>query len=137
MERKEKHSLTFEQGRALLEILSYPVREMALVSMTTSLNVAEMCALRWRRVNLTGEPTAVNGELLPPFSLAVRENYYDGKFGSVKAKSRSRNVPLGDTVVAALTALRQRPQFVGPDDLVFASRTGTPVDACNLLSRHL
>lgn len=51
---------------------------MALVSMTTSLNVAEMLALRWRRLNLTGEMAVVCGEVLQPWSLAVRENYYRG-----------------------------------------------------------
>ena len=124
MERKEKHSLTFEQGRALLEVLSYPVREMALVSMTTSLNVAEMCALRWKRVNLTSEPTTVDGELVPPFSLAVRENYYDGKFGSVKATSRRRNVPLSNSVIATLIGIRTVRNSSNPTILYLRVGTG-------------
>ena len=55
MVRKERHSLTFEQAKALLEALPTPAKEMALVAITTSLNVAEMLALRWKWVNLSDE----------------------------------------------------------------------------------
>jgi hypothetical protein len=46
--------------------------------MTTSLNVAEMLALRWKRLNLTRVIVTVGAEMLNPCSLAVRENYYRG-----------------------------------------------------------
>jgi integrase len=108
---------------------------MALLSMTASLNVAEMLALRWKRVNLTTESVVAGSEVLQSHTLVVRENYYRGKFGTVKAKSRRRAVPLSTTVVAALTALRGSSRFIQPDDLVFASRNGTPLNENNLLRR--
>lgn len=74
---------------------------------------------------------------MAPHSLAVRENYYRGKFGSVKAKSRRRNVPLSKPVIAALEAIRAESTFTGPDDLVFATRNGTPLSERNLLGRML
>lgn len=135
MSRKETHSLSFDTGRAVLEVLPSPVREMALLSMTTSLNVAEMLGLRWKRVNLAAEPQVASGDYLQPYTLAVRENYYRGKFGSVKAKSRRRDVPLGNSVVIALLEVRARSKFIGPDDLVFASRNGTPLNENNLMRR--
>lgn len=135
MQRKETHALSFSQGSELLVRFPSPVREMSLVSITGSLNVAEMLALRWRRLNLTGEAVVVGGEVLPPYTLAVRENYYRGKFGTVKAKSRRRTVPLSSCVVRLLIELRQRSKFNGPDDLVFASRKGTPLNENNLLRR--
>jgi integrase len=135
MSRKETHALTFEQGRDVLRKLPSPVQEMALLSMTTSMNVAEILGLRWKRVNLTAEVQVMGGEVLQPFTLAVRENYYRGKSGSVKAKSRRRNVPLSNSVVAALLELRGRSKFIGPDDWIFASRNGTPLDENNLMRR--
>lgn len=135
MTRKEAHSLTFDQGRAVLVGLPSPVREMALLSMTGSLNVAEMLGLRWKRVNLTGQQVVGAGEVLQPYSLEVRENHYRGKFGSVKAKSRRRDVPLGSSVVAALVQLKSKSRFIGPDDLVFASSKGTPLNENNLMRR--
>lgn len=137
MERKESHALTFEQGRLVLEALPSPVSEMALVSMTCSLNVAELLALRWKWVNLNPDPAVVGSEVLPPFSLAVRQNYYRGEFCSVKTNGRRRNVPLSAAVVAALSELRKRPSHRGPEDLVFASSNGTPLDERNLSQRHL
>ncbi len=137
MQRRETHALSFELGREVLSILPPVVRAMALVSMTTSLNVAEMLALRWKRVNLTQEVAVVGGEALEPWSLAVRENHYRGKFGSVKAKSRRRNLPLSSAVVSELVQIRAKSKFTGPDDLVFASRYGTPLSERNLLRRAL
>ncbi len=137
MQRKETHALSFEVGREVLSILPPMVRAMALVSMTTSLNVAEMLAMRWKRLNLTQEVAVVGREALEPWSLAVRENYYRGKFGSVKAKSRRRNLPLSRSVVSELTEIRAKSKFAGPDDLVFASRFGTPLSERNLLRRAL
>jgi hypothetical protein len=42
------------------------------------------------------------GEVIEPFSWGVRENYYRGKFGSVKRKAKRRNVPLSTLAVEAL-----------------------------------
>ena len=135
MQRKETHALTFSQGRDLLQSLPSPAREMALLSMTAGLNVAEMLALRWKRVNLTAEMVVVGGEVLQPCMLLVRENHYRGKFGTVKARSRRRAVPLSASVVAALSELHAKSKFIGPDDLIFASRNGTPLNENNLMRR--
>ena len=135
MQRKETHALSFSLGNDLLSRFPSPVREMALLSMTGSLNVAEILALSWKRVNLTKETSVVGGEVLQANSLVVRENSYRGKFGTVKAKSRRRTVPLSTMVVKALVSLKQRSKFSGPDDLIFVSRKGTPLNENNLLRR--
>lgn len=135
MRRRAAHALSFRQGRELLARLPNPARDMALLSMTTSMNVAEMLGLRWGRVNLTGEPAIVGAEVVPPHSLLVRENYYRGEFGTVKAASRRRTVPLSSSVVEALASAKRRGNFTEPDDLVFASTRGTPLDETNLMRR--
>jgi integrase len=137
MFRRDAHALSFQMGRDLLAVLPPTVRTMALLSMTTSMNVAEMLALRWKRVNLTGEVAIVGAEALNPWSVAVRENYYRGHFGSVKAKSRRRVVPLSGSVAKALAELKAASKYSGPEDLVFASRTGKPLSERNLLGRVL
>ena len=137
MERRAPHALDFDNGRLLLGALPNPAREMALLSMTTSMNVAEMPGLRWKQVNLTEKGTSASGEFLAPFTLAVRENYYRGKFGSVKAKSRKRTVPRGSPVVAMLQTILQRSKFVGSDDLGFASSVGTPLNGTTFFGGSL
>lgn len=137
MQRKETRSLDFQQGKALLDHLASPAREMALLSMTGSLNVAEMLGLRWRHLNLTGSSVIAGSELVPPLSLIVRENWYRGERCSVKAKSRRRTVPLSTSVVACLAAMQQRPHHTSPDDPVFCSRTGQPLNENNLMKRSV
>lgn len=51
--RKERHALSPQQARAVLAELPSPSREMALLSIACSLNIAEILGLVWRRVNLT------------------------------------------------------------------------------------
>src|SRR5260370_15019509 len=53
MVRKPLHALNLEQGAALLMALPPPPRAMAMVSLLTSMNVAEICGLQWKNLNLT------------------------------------------------------------------------------------
>ena len=135
MQHARRNALTFEQARVLLTLLESPIREAALLAMTTSMNVAELCGLRWRRVNLT-DGWAASDEPIPPMSILVAENYYRGTFGSVKTGRRRRIVPIPAAAAELLAGLAKRPQFAGPDDIVLASRNGTPIDAHNCNNRQ-
>jgi integrase len=135
MKRKPKHALTVPQAKAVLGALKSPYRAMALVSLTTSMNLAEMCALRWKRLNLSPEPILLDGEIIPAHSVAVRENFYQGNFGTPKTINRRRCVALPQAAVAELKLLKQTTRFAGPDDIVFATRRGTPGHASNLRRR--
>ena len=85
------------------------------------MNIAEICGLRWKRMNLSAEATVMDADLLPPFTAAVREQYYKGEYGPEKAKARRRNVPLPAWLVTALAELKKRDHWVGPEDPVFAA----------------
>jgi integrase len=120
----------------LVKAFPTPLKEMMLLSVLTSLNRAELLGLRWGRVNLSNRPVIADGENLPRFALAVRENYYLGQFGSVKCKQRERLVPLASVVIQALQGIKDQCQWTEPGDLVFVGpRRGKPVDARNLESR--
>ncbi len=135
MRRKERHALGFAQAGALVKALSTPVKEMVLVAIVTSLNVAELLGLTWKWVNLTDGSVTVAGEELPGRTLGVRQNFYRGSLGSVKVKTRRRNVPLPSGVVAALQAMKSASSFNQPDDFVFCSGTGTPLNEGNTMRR--
>ena len=47
-----------------------PCWEMALLACSISTNSAEMAGIPWRRVNLTDQPIIMEGQNLPPYSLA-------------------------------------------------------------------
>jgi integrase len=137
MVRATPHALSFQQIADLLPILPEIVRLMVFLAVMTSMNIAEICGLRWKRLNLTDEPNIMDAELLPPLHAGVREQWYLGEWGSVKAKSRRRNVPLPRWAVERLIALGQRERFVGPEDPVFAGSSGKPLCANAIVQRHL
>jgi integrase len=131
----ERLAYSFAQAQAVIEALPSPVREMVFLSMTTSLNVAELCGLRRMRLNLTDSAIFSAGEAIPPYSALVRENYYRNRWGTVKSKKRRRTVGLPDFVVETLQQLLAAAKFDKPNDPVFTSRNGTPIDAHNTNSR--
>ena len=137
MVRREAHALSFDQAVATLAALKSPAQEMVLFAILTSMNIAEICGLQWKRINLTEQFTTVDGESLPPLTIAVRRQWYRGEYGSVKAKSRRRNIPIGVVLRGVLAKMKDRTKFTGLDDPVFAARTGKPVDEHNIARRHL
>src|SRR5712692_5797822 len=68
MVRRESHALSFGQAFATLAALKSPAREMVLFAILTSMNIAEICGLQWKRINLTDQFATVDGESLPPLT---------------------------------------------------------------------
>ncbi len=136
MSRKEAHSLSLPQLKSVLELMRYPEREMTLLAIVTGMNVAEICGLQWKHLNLAAQERELHGEMLPPRMIAVRKQWYRGELNSVKI-GRTRNVPLPDLMVPVLTGLTRRVRFTRPDDFVLVSEAGTPVNETNIASRRL
>jgi integrase len=97
---------------------------MARLVICGSLSQAEFLALRWLCLNLEDEAVVVDGEILAPKAARIRAGYYKGKFGRTKTPARNRDVPLPAKVIEELKVLRARGHHVGPDDLVFCTKTG-------------
>ena len=66
----------------------------------------------------------MDDELLPAGMAAVREQWYKSERGCMKAKARRRNLLLPDWVIEGLTEHRQREQWTGAEDPVFAAKSG-------------
>jgi integrase len=137
MVRKESHALSFEQAVAKLTALQSPAREMVLFAILTSMNIAEICGLQWKRVNLSQQFTTVDGESLPPLAIAVRGQWYRSEYGSVKGRSRRRNLPIPVALRGVLAKMKERAKFHQRGDPIFAARTGRPIDEHNIARRHL
>ncbi|MFN7996998.1 MAG: tyrosine-type recombinase/integrase [Bryobacteraceae bacterium] len=132
---RPNQAYTYAQARLILGALPEPVRTMALISMCTSLNVAEVCGLHWKHVNLSNDFVLVDGEAIPPRRAAVRYNFTASKLGSVKTGHRYRTVPLPQCVIDALARLRKRERWNGGDDFVFVNSRGRAMDAHNISNR--
>ena len=137
MVRKERRALTADQARTVIMALPERERGMVLLMAATSLRIGEAAGLRWKRVNLTDVAMIVGNEVLQPYSMAVREAYVRNEWRSLKTVSSLRDIPLEPPIVRALIAWRGHAKFTAPDDPVFASERGTPIDGHNVARRKL
>jgi integrase len=132
---REKIALSAEKVRSVLSMLPEPVRTMVLCAVLTSMNVSELCGMRWKHVNLSPDWDSFDGDALPPFTIAIRQHFTRGEVGTLKSGSRRRNVPIPELLVTALAKLKARPNFNGPNDVVFCARGGTPINENNTRRR--
>lgn len=139
MEHRTPQALSFEQLKALLQLLEPVPRAMVLCASLTSMNIAEICGLRWKRLNLTTEPIVVDGEAVPGLHVAVREQWYLRQWGSVKAKARRRNLPIPSILADELRTLKQKVNPQSQDDPVFAGAIAPsqPLDQQAMLNDHV
>jgi len=137
MTRRPVRVLSFDELKVLLSMLKPMARAMVLCASLTSMNIAEVCGLRWKRVNLSSEPIIADGESIPPHHAAVREQWYLRQWGTVKAKARRRILPLPAILIESLGTLRLSTEFSQPDHPVFAGRTGRPLDQSAMLKRQV
>ncbi len=137
MIRKEAHALTLAQVKEVLGVMRYPEREMVLIAILTGMNVAEIRGLQWKRVNLTEAWSITDTEPIPPRTIAVRKQWRRDELLSVGPKGRNRNLPIPEALSPVLLELSRRAEFTGPDDFVFVSDAGTPLEENRITARRL
>jgi integrase len=97
--------------------------EIVRVAAYAGLRQGELLALRWRDVNFASSALTVAHAL----SAGVESSTKSGQV---------RRVPLADQAAAALDRVSQRQHFTSPDDLVFCSAFGRPLDDSALRRRY-
>jgi integrase len=126
MTHKESHNLTIVEAKAILGMMKYPEREIALITITIGMSISEICALQWKHVNLTGSTIYADGKLIPPRSILVSRQW--NAVGVVEANSnRVRQVMIPDPLIQALIKLRRRHGSANPNSFVIANREGNPI----------
>lgn len=120
---RERLTLTPEQVRALLGKLHEPYKTMVLLAVLSGLRRGEIFGLRWKCVDL-GEGT-----------VRVAESNYEGHVAAPKTQASRRMVFVAPVVLEALRALR--PALFQPDDYVFHTDRGTPLNPNNVINRVL
>lgn len=113
------------QVRQLLPELTEPCRTVIQLAALTGMRIGEILALRWKRVHL------LRG------TIEVAETYSDGEFGLPKTRSSSRVIPISDFLRTVLESHRAGVKRNSPDDLVFCTPSGTPLNPKNLYNRVL
>jgi len=127
MRRKEKRALDPDQARKLLAVLPEAVHDLCLFLIYTGLRIGEALGLRWRLVNLFPDWQLLDGKEVPPYSMVT---------GS-KTEAGHRTVPLAEPAIRLLQEIKAKTKFAAPEDPVFATPSGRPMDAHNSAARVL
>lgn len=123
-------SLTLAQAAALLAAAERsPMHAYIVVSLLSGIRTEEVRALRWRDVDLLGDPDATPP--VPPSVAVLRSVRQDGDTKTPKSRRRlAIAAPIVDALTAHRSALDHEPL---PDELVFGTRNGTEMDRHNVL----
>lgn len=126
-ERAEVTSLTVEQARVLLEgIKGTPYETLWALLLLTGMRPAEALALRWRDVQ--------NGTVTIKRSLSWTSE--GPKYAPTKTEAGDRSIPLPSYVLDSLAVRKAKATHTSPDDLIFATGTGTPLEWRVVKRRH-
>jgi integrase len=117
--------LLSDQVQPLLAEIREPYRSMVMLAVLTGLRRGELFALRWGAVDLDKGV------------LEVRESFYNGQFSTPKTHSSVRRIPLSSPAVALLRNQKAQAARRDHNDLIFVSRTGTPLRPDNILKREI
>jgi integrase len=123
--RPQRRFYSPAQVRQLLADLTEPCHTVIQLAVLTGLRIGEILALRWKRVDL------LRG------TLEVAETFSDGLFGLPKTPSSNRVIPTSEFLIRLLESYRAGKPSNSPEDLVFRTRTGTPLSSKNLYNREL
>jgi site-specific recombinase XerC len=134
--RKELHRLALSDIKAMIPLMRYPEREIALMMLITGLQVTEICGLQLKHVNLSNSARMVDGELVPPRTLAVRNQSYRGALGPVNERRR-QIVSIGGVLTSVLRGLLNRERFINSEDFLLCTRNGTRINPDNIALRRL
>ncbi len=121
--QRERRTLSPDEARRLLSQLAEPYSVMVTLALLSGLRRAEIFGLKWKYVDF-GEK-----------SLTVAETCFEGRVSAPKTRASRRKVFLDHAVLDALGAIR--PAYAQPDDLVFPTERGTPMNPANVQSRVL
>jgi integrase len=133
----ERRALTWDQVASIANNLPEQESTLVVLLVLTGLRIGEAMGLRWKWVNLTQDMRIVNGQVIPPLSIGVRENYVRGAYQTLKTAKSVRNVPLPAWFLPRMWRLLARGEWIGPDDPVFVGETGRPLDEHNVAARKL
>ena len=132
---RKPSSLTWEEVRAIAEAMPR-YRLLVYFLAISGVRIGEALGLRWRYVNITDRLIAVNGVALEPGTVWIAEAWVRSERVTVK-QDRPRKLPLPLSLVNELRNLKASTPYGMPDDPVFVSKNGTPLDGHNIARRHL
>jgi len=125
LEHAEMHFLDADEVRRLLEAARPEWRTFLLCAVTTGMRIGELLAVRWGDVDWQRRRIWVR-----------RSVDRGGRFSQPKTAKSTRAIAMPPTLVSALREHLMASRFKGEDDLIFATRKGTPLVSNNVVRRE-
>ncbi len=110
--------------KQLIELADERFQVQLIFAAATGIRAGELHALRWRHINFDKREVRIETRVDPY-----------GNEDVPKTKAGKRSIPLGEGVLAVLTAWRRRSSFSGKDDLVFPNQLGTYLNHDDMVKR--
>jgi integrase len=133
---KTPQDLTIAQAMAMLKMMQYPEREIALIAITTGISIQEICGLQWKHINLTKASVECDGVAVPSGSVLIRQ-HWDPE-GIVELHfSRIRLTKIPEPLSAILSRLKREALSPDPNAFVLATPSGAPIRPTSLRMTRL
>ena len=133
---KRSQDLTIAQAKAMLRMMQYPERHIALIAITTGMSIQEICGLQWKYVNLTRVAVDCDQETIPPGSLLLKQHWNFEGIADL-APNRMRLIEVPEPLLFMLQRLKQEARFATPDSFVMATPSGAPIRPASLRMMRL
>jgi hypothetical protein len=127
--------LTIAQAKAMLRMMQYPEREIALIAITTGMSIQEICGLQWKHVNLTKDALDCDGDIIPSGFILLKQHWYPEGIVDLHS-NRVRLIEVPQPLSLTLLRLKQEATSADPDSFVLATPSGTPVRPGSLCKIH-
>ena len=133
---KTPQDLTIAQAMAMLKMMRYPEREIALIAITTGISIQEICGLQWKHVNLTKTDAVCDGHAIPPGSILLEQHW--NPEGIVQLlPNRIRLIKVPEPLAATLLRLKHKTLSSDPNAFVLSTPSGAPVRPTSLRMTRL
>lgn len=129
-------NLTMIQARQILQLLPCPEKHVAFITLSTGMNIQEVCNLQWKHVNLTDYPRVLEGEFISPYSIAVRTPWNRTGLGSLR-QHRNRNIVVSPSLFAVLADWASAIGASNSEGFVLVTGAGQPISRAALRSSRL
>ena len=133
---KTSHNLSIAETKAILRLMKYPEREIALITLSTGMSVSEICALQWKHVNLTRSSIFTEGRLLPPNSILLVRQWSVSGLVDVEVK-RVRTVIIPRPLVDLLLNLKRHRTIADRNGFLIADHEAEPISPSSIRIRRL
>jgi integrase len=133
---KRPQDLTVAQAMAMLKMMRYPEREIALIATTTGMSIHEICGLQWKYVNLTKAGTDCDGETIPSGSILLKHHWNSEGIVQLHS-SRIRLIKVPEPLSIILLRLKHEALSPDPNAFVLATPSGAPIRPASLRMTRL